>query len=111
MRTSSPITSTTHCRSNQTEVLMRTRHPSPIVLLFFLLPLTGAGCRDSGGAPATAVAAAQSPAQPTIPLPDRNGSFHVGLPADFGNRDQAHDPPPAHIGQLPHPVQSTPRGM
>src|SRR5438132_709343 len=68
---------------------MRTRHPSPIVLLFFLLPLTGAGCRESGGASATAVAAAQSAAEPTIPLPNRNGSFKFGVLGDFGTGDKS----------------------
>ena len=48
---------------------MRTRQPSS-VLLFVLLTLTGAGCRDGGAA-----AAAQAPAAPAVPLPNKDGSF------------------------------------
>jgi predicted MPP superfamily phosphohydrolase len=63
---------------------MRTRHPSSVVLLFFLLTLTGAGCRDSGAAVATFLVAAQSPAEPTVPLPNKDGSFKFGVLGDFG---------------------------
>ena len=68
---------------------MRSRHPSSIVLLFFLLTLTGAGCRDHGVAGATALAAAQGPAEPTVPLPNRDGSFKFGVLGDFGTGDKA----------------------
>ena len=60
---------------------MRTRQPSS-VLLFVLLTLTGAGCRDGGAA-----AAAQAPAAPAVPLPNKDGSFKFGVLGDFGTGD------------------------
>jgi predicted MPP superfamily phosphohydrolase len=68
---------------------MRSRHPSSIVLLFFLLTLTGSGCRDNGVAGAPAVVAAQVPAEPTVPLPNRDGSFKFGVLGDFGTGDKS----------------------
>jgi hypothetical protein len=68
---------------------MRTRQPSSVVLLFLLLTLTGTGCRDSGAAGATALVAAQSPAEPTVPLPNKAGSFKFGVLGDFGTGDQS----------------------
>jgi predicted phosphodiesterase len=67
---------------------MRTRHPSSVVLLFLVLflTLTGSGCRDSVGG-ATALAAAQSPAASTVPLPNKEGSFKFGVLGDFGTGD------------------------
>ena len=67
---------------------MRTRPQSSVVLLFLLLTLTGAGCRD-GGAGATALVAAQAPAEPTVPLPNKDGSFKFGVLGDFGIAEQA----------------------
>ena len=61
---------------------MRTRQPSS-VLLFVLLTLTGAGCRDGGAA-----AAAQAPAAPAVPLPNKDGSFKFGVLGDFGTGEQ-----------------------
>ena len=68
---------------------MRSRHPSSIVLLLFLLTLTGAGCRDGGAAGATAVVAAQAPAAPTVPLPNRDGSFKFAVLGDFGTGEKS----------------------
>ena len=67
---------------------MRMRHPSSVVLLAFLLTLTTvAACRERG---ATAFVAAQSSAEPTVPLPNKDGSFKFGVLGDFGtgNRPQ-----------------------
>jgi Calcineurin-like phosphoesterase len=66
---------------------MRTRHSSSVVLLFLFLTLIGSGCRDSGAVGATAFAAAQSPAAPTVPLPNKDGSFKFGVLGDFGTGD------------------------
>jgi predicted phosphodiesterase len=66
---------------------MRTRQPSSVLLLV-LLTLTGAGCRDSRAAAATVVVAAQAPAAPTVPLPNKDGSFKFGVLGDFGTGDQ-----------------------
>jgi calcineurin-like phosphoesterase family protein len=66
---------------------MRAHQPSS-VLLFVLLTLTGAGCRDSGAAAVTALVAAQSPAAPAVPLPNQDGSFKFGVLGDFGTGDQ-----------------------
>lgn len=68
---------------------MRMRHPSSAVLLSFLLTLTGAGCRDGGGAGVTTLVAAQSPAEPTVPLPNQAGSFKFGVLGDFGTGTQS----------------------
>ena len=68
---------------------MRLRHPSSIALLFLLLTLTGAGCRDSGAGGATAVVAAQAPAEPTVPLPNKEGSFKFGVLGDFGTGEKS----------------------
>jgi 3',5'-cyclic AMP phosphodiesterase CpdA len=68
---------------------MRSRHPSSIVLLFFLLTLAAAGCRDNGVAGATALVAAQTPAEPTVALPNREGSFKFGVLGDFGTGDKS----------------------
>ena len=68
---------------------MRSRHPSSIVLLLFLLTLTGAGCRDGGAAGATAVVAAQAPAAPTVPLPNRDGSVKFAVLGDFGTGEKS----------------------
>jgi len=66
---------------------MRTRRPSSILLLFFLLTWTGAGCRGNG-AGATALVTAQSTAEPTVPLPNKDGSLKFGILGDFGTGDQ-----------------------
>lgn len=68
---------------------MRTRHLSLIVLLF-LLKVTGVGYRDSGITAGTPrVEALQSPAVPLVPLPNRDGSFKFGVLGDFGTGSQA----------------------
>jgi len=68
---------------------MRTRHPFSVVIPFLLLTLTGAGCRDSGAAGPTAVVAAQAPAAPTVPLPNRDGSFKFAVLGDFGTGEKS----------------------
>lgn len=56
-----------------------------VVLLFFLLMLTGAGCGDSGvTAGITTVEAQQPPAEPPVALPNKDGSFKFGVLGDFG---------------------------
>ena len=55
---------------------MRTRHPSFAVLLFPLLM-------------ATAVVATQPPAEPTVPLPNKDGSLKFAVLGDFGTGDQS----------------------
>jgi hypothetical protein len=60
---------------------MRTRHLCSAALLFMPLILTGAGCRDAGVAPAEAQ---QSAPEPTVQLPNREGSFKFGVLGDFG---------------------------
>lgn len=55
---------------------MRTRHPSFGVLLFLLLL-------------ATAVVATQPPAEPTVPLPNKDGSLKFAVLGDFGTGDQS----------------------
>jgi calcineurin-like phosphoesterase family protein len=67
---------------------MRMRHPSSVVLLFFLLAFFGAGYRDSGAAGGTALVAAQAPAEPIVPLPNRDGSLKFGVLGDFGTGDR-----------------------
>ena len=69
---------------------MRPRYLSALALLFALL-LTVAGCRNGGGVPgATVVEAQQSPtaAAPTVPLPNRDGSFKFGVLGDFGTGER-----------------------
>jgi predicted MPP superfamily phosphohydrolase len=66
---------------------MPTRHRSSVVLLSVVLTLTGAGCRGSVADGATAPVAAQSPADATVPLPNRNGSFKFAVLGDFGTGD------------------------
>ena len=69
---------------------MRTRHLSSVVLPFFLLMVIGAGCRDSGVlAGITTVEAQQSPAEPAVPLPNKDGSLKFGVLGDFGTGSQA----------------------
>ena len=70
-------------------MLMRTPHHSSVVLLFVLVTWTGTACRDGGAPEATAVVAAQSPAEPTVPLPNKDGSFKFGVLGDFGTGDPA----------------------
>ena len=69
---------------------MRARHPFSIVVLFSVLAWTGAACRDGGASGSAAVVAAQAPApaQPTVPLPNRDGSFKFGVLGDFGTGDR-----------------------
>jgi Calcineurin-like phosphoesterase len=63
---------------------MLTRHASSVVLLS-LLSLTGAGCRDgSVVAGIGVVEAQQSPPEPLVPLPNRDGSVKFGVLGDFG---------------------------
>ncbi len=66
---------------------MRTRHGSSVLLLFVLLTWTATACRDGSAAGATAVVAAQSPPEPTVPLPNKDGSFKFGVLGDFGTGD------------------------
>jgi len=68
---------------------MRSRHPSSVVLLILLLILTGASCGDSGiiGG-AIAAPATQSPAEPLVALPNKDGSFKFGVLGDFGTGDR-----------------------
>jgi len=68
-------------------MLMRTRHRFSVALLVVLLTWTGSACRDRDAAAATAVVAAQAPAEPTVPLPNRDGSFKFGVLGDFGTGD------------------------
>ena len=68
---------------------MRTPHYSSVALLFVLVTWTGTACRDGGAPEATAVVAAQSPAEPTVPLPNKDGSFKFGVLGDFGTGDPA----------------------
>jgi len=68
---------------------MRTRHPCSAALVFFLLILTGAGCRDSGVTAGIAtVEAQQSPAEPVVSLPNKDGSFKFSVLGDFGTGSQ-----------------------
>jgi 3',5'-cyclic AMP phosphodiesterase CpdA len=66
---------------------MPTRHGSSVVLLFVLLTWTGAACRNRSDARATVVLAAQAPAEPAVPLPNKDGSFKFGILGDFGTGD------------------------
>jgi predicted phosphodiesterase len=68
-------------------MLMLTRHRSCVVLLFVLLTLAGACDRDRGATGGTAVVAAQTPAEPTVALPNKDGSFKFGVLGDFGTGD------------------------
>jgi predicted MPP superfamily phosphohydrolase len=69
---------------------MRTRRLASVVLQFFLLMLTGAGCRDSGVTAGIAtVEAQQSPAEPVVSLPNKDGSFKFSVLGDFGTGSQA----------------------
>lgn len=64
---------------------MRTRHLGSTALVFFLLLLTGAGCRDSDVTAGIAtVEAQQRSAEPVVPLPNRDGSFKFSVLGDFG---------------------------
>ena len=70
---------------------MRPRHLWFLALLFPLL-LIGTGCRDAVdfAASASVVEAQQSsPAEATMPLPNRDGSFKFGVLGDFGTGDRA----------------------
>jgi hypothetical protein len=69
---------------------MRPRYLSALALLFALL-LTAVGCRNGSSVPgATVVEAQQSPAAaaPTVPLPNRDGSFKFGVLGDFGTGER-----------------------
>jgi len=67
---------------------MRTRHRSLLVLLFLFI-VTAVGDRDSGITAATArLEAQQSPAVPSVPLPNKDGSFKFGVLGDFGTGSQ-----------------------
>ncbi len=66
---------------------MRRPHGSSIVLLVVLLTWTGAACRPRSAAGATALAAEQSPAEPPVSLPNKDGSFKFGVLGDFGTGD------------------------
>jgi 3',5'-cyclic AMP phosphodiesterase CpdA len=68
---------------------MRTRHRSLLVLLLLFI-VTGVGDRDSGTTAGTArLEARQPPAEPLVPLPNRDGSFKFGVLGDFGTGSQA----------------------
>jgi 3',5'-cyclic AMP phosphodiesterase CpdA len=67
---------------------MRMRHPFSVVLLLALVPLTATAYRKSGAAGTTARAAAQASAEPTLPLPNKEGSFKFGVLGDFGTGDR-----------------------
>ena len=69
---------------------MRARQPSSvwIVLLLLTATWTAAGGRDSG-AGVTTLVAAQSPAEPTVALPNKDGSFKFGVLGDFGTGAKA----------------------
>ena len=68
---------------------MRPRYLSVLALLFTLL-LTGVGCRNGSSVPGASVVEAQqsSTAAPTVPLPNRDGSFKFGVLGDFGTGDR-----------------------
>jgi predicted MPP superfamily phosphohydrolase len=69
---------------------MRTRHQCSAALVFFLLILTGAGCRDSGVTAGIATVEAQpSPAERVVSLPNKDGSFKFSVLGDFGTGSQA----------------------
>lgn len=68
---------------------MHTRHRSLLVLLLLFI-VTGVGDRDSGTTAGTArLEARQPPAEPLVPLPNRDGSFKFGVLGDFGTGSQA----------------------
>src|ERR1700736_2066336 len=70
------------------EILMRPRHSFSVVLLLLLI-WTGAGCRNRGIIAVTAaIAAPQSPAEASIPLPNKNGSLTFAVLGDFGTGEQ-----------------------
>jgi predicted phosphodiesterase len=59
-------------------------------MVLFLLNVTGAGCRDSAISAGTAILEAQQPAaDPTVPLPNRDGSLKFGVLGDFGTGSRA----------------------
>ena len=75
---------------------MRSRQRLSVALLFVLtviglpvigLPVIGGGYRDSGMS--TLVEARQSPAEPAVPLPNKEGSFKFGVLGDFGTGDRS----------------------
>jgi hypothetical protein len=67
---------------------MRPRYLPALALLFTLL--TVVGCRNGSAIPGAAVVEAQqSPAAaPTVPLPNRDGSFKFGVLGDFGTGER-----------------------
>lgn len=70
---------------------MRSRQPLSAVLIVVLTVIgptaIGAGGRNSGVA--TNVEARQSPAEPTVALPNTDGSFKFGVLGDFGTGDRS----------------------
>jgi hypothetical protein len=67
--------------------IMRLRHWSYVALLFLLI-WAGAGWRDSGStAGAAVVQASQSPAESSVPLPNKDGSLKFCVLGDFGTGD------------------------
>jgi calcineurin-like phosphoesterase family protein len=61
-----------------------------ILVLLFILPLTGAGCRNGGSIPGASVVEAQqsSVAEAPVALPNRDGSFKFAVLGDFGTGDR-----------------------
>ena len=62
---------------------MRPR-PVRLIVLLALLVVTGAVYQDSTNSVPTTLEAQQSPAAPSVPLPNREGSFKFGVLGDFG---------------------------
>ena len=73
--------------------------PLRFVALFFLLLLTPvvSGCRDVGIA---SDAAAAQTAEPTVQLPNKEGSFKFGVLGDFGTGDRTQYELAAQMGNL-----------
>jgi 3',5'-cyclic AMP phosphodiesterase CpdA len=64
---------------------MRLRHRSSIPFLFLFAICAGVGCKASSVIPGTVVVeAAQSPAEPPVTLPNKEGSLKFGVLGDFG---------------------------
>ena len=59
------------------------------VALGFLLILTAAGCRSGAVARGVDVEAPQTLVEPTVPLPNKDGSFKFAVLGDFGTGDRS----------------------
>src|SRR6185295_6742140 len=65
---------------------MRPRHALLFALRLVLALATWTGCADNGVAAGTAEQAAQP--QPTVALPNKDGSFKFGVLGDFGTGEK-----------------------